>query len=130
MKNVAKLASDFKQGEELVYINKDNNQETIIIDDEIRQADYKYTYSDRTMLAEKIAMADNLAVSIEKFAQVLPLDMAEIFTWYFEQKGVENPERFLNQEKLDKQEKTEKVQDVIQDMNIKKQFASASFSSN
>lgn len=122
VKNIAKLASDFKQGEELVYINKDNNQETIVIDDEIRQADYKYTYSDRTMIAEKIAMADNVALAVEKFAQVLPLDMAEIFTWYFEQKGVENPERFLNQEKLNKQVQTEQVQNVIQDMNIKKQL--------
>ena len=26
--------------------------------------------------------------------------MEKIFTWYFEQKGVENPERFLNSEKL------------------------------
>ena len=123
VKNIAKLASDFKQGEELVYINKDNDQETIVIDDEIRQADYKYTYSDRTMIAEKIAMADNVALAVEKFAQVLPLDMAEIFTWYFEQKGVENPERFLNQEKLNKQVQTEQVQNVIQDMNIKKQLA-------
>ena len=123
VKNIAKLASDFKQGEELVYINKDNDQETIVIDDEIRQADYKYTYSDRTMIAEKIAMADNVALAVEKFAQVLPLDMAEIFTWYFEQKGVENPERFLNQEKLNKQVQTEQVQNVIQDMNIQKQLA-------
>ena len=74
------------------------------------------------MIAEKIAMADNVAQAVEKFAQVLPLDIAEIFTWYFEQKGVENPERFLNQEKLDKQTKTEQVQEVIQDINIQKQL--------
>ncbi len=26
---------------------------------------------------------------------MIPLNIQEIFTWYFEQKGVENPERFL-----------------------------------
>ena len=67
-------------------------------------------------------MADMVAQSIEKFAQVLPLDIAEIFTWYFEQKGVENPERFLDQEKLNKQIQTEQVQDAIQDINIKNQL--------
>jgi len=32
---------------------------------------------------------------VERFAQVIPLNMQEIFIWYFEQKGVDNPERFL-----------------------------------
>ena len=27
--------------------------------------------------------------------QVIPLNIQEIFLWYFEQKGVDNPERFL-----------------------------------
>ena len=27
----------------------------------------------------------------------IPLNLQEIFTWYFEQKGVDNPERFLAQ---------------------------------
>ena len=34
--------------------------------------------------------------SVEKFAEKLPLNLEEIFIWYFEQKGVDNPERFLN----------------------------------
>ena len=117
VKNIAKLASDFKQGEEEIYVNKDNNQETIVIDDEIRQADYKYTYSDRTMIAEKIAMADNVALAVEKFAQMLPLDIAEIFTWYFEQKGVENPERFLAKEPEQNAEQTpEDMNNVLQNL--------------
>ena len=33
--------------------------------------------------------------AVERFAQVIPLNLQEIFIWYFEQKGVENPERFL-----------------------------------
>ena len=100
VKNIAKLAADFKHGTEEIYINQDNNAETIEIDDKVRQAEYKYTYSDRNVLNEKSANADLVAGAIEKFAQVLPLNMAEIFTWYFEQKGVENPERFIDSEKL------------------------------
>lgn len=32
---------------------------------------------------------------MEKFAQFIPLNVQEIFTWYMEQKDVENPERFI-----------------------------------
>lgn len=35
--------------------------------------------------------------AVERLAQVIPLNIEEIFLWYFEQKGVENPERFLTQ---------------------------------
>ena len=38
-----------------------------------------------------------LVSAVERFAQVIPLNIQEIFLWYFEQKGVENPERFLAQ---------------------------------
>ena len=109
IKNVAKLCADFKQGEEAIYVNQDNAPETVIIDDEVRQADYRYTYSDRNMINEKFAVADMVGQAIEKFAQVLPLNLAEIFTWYFEQKGVENPERFLDQEKLNFLKESEKL---------------------
>jgi hypothetical protein len=48
------------------------------------------------MLTEKIATADMVIQAVEKFAQYIPLNVQEIFLWYFEQKGVENPERFLD----------------------------------
>ena len=98
VKNVAKLCADFKSGIETVFINKNNQKELIMVDDNVRQADYKYTYADRTMINEKSSKADLLVQAIEKFAQQLPLDLPEIFIWYFEQKGVENPERFLAQQ--------------------------------
>ena len=97
VKNVAKLCADFKSGIETVYINKNNQKELIEIDDSVRQADYKYTYSDRTMINEKSNKADLLVQAIDKFSQKIALDLPEIFVWYFEQKGVENPERFLAQ---------------------------------
>lgn len=100
IKNVAKLAANFKMGEEVIYLNKDDMPEEIIIDDAVRQADYKYTYSDRNVLSEKYSNADLVVQAIDKFSSLIPLNIQEIFLWYFEQKGVENPERFLgnNQE--------------------------------
>lgn len=97
VKNVAKLCANFKSGVETVFINKNNQRELIEIDDSVRQADYKYTYSDRTMINEKSSKADLLIQAIDKFSQKILLDLPEIFVWYFEQKGVENPERFLGQ---------------------------------
>lgn len=82
---------------ETVFVNKENQPETIEIDDEIRQAEYKYTYSDSSNTTLKSEQADMLVAAVEKFAQKLNLNLEEIFLWYFEQKGVDNPERFLAQ---------------------------------
>lgn len=95
VKNVAKLCANFKSGIEQIFINKDNKKEVIQIDDSIRQADYKYTYSDRTATADRFNKADMIIQAIQQFAKFIPLNVKELFTWYFEQKGVENPERFL-----------------------------------
>lgn len=95
VEKVAKLCADFKLGTETVFINSKNQPEEIEIDDEIRQAEYKYTYSDSSQTALKSEQADMLVTAVEKFAQQIPLNLEEIFIWYFEQKGVDNPERFL-----------------------------------
>ena len=36
--------------------------------------------------------------ALQQFAQFIPLNVQEVFTWYMEQKGVDNPERFLQQQ--------------------------------
>ena len=95
VEKVAKLCADFKQGKETIFVNHENKQELIEIDDLIRQGDYKYTYSDTSATALKSEQADLVIASVEKFAQAIPLNLQEIFIWYFEQKGVDNPERFL-----------------------------------
>lgn len=95
VEKVAKLCADFKSGVETVFVNKENQPETIEIDDEVRQAEYKYTYSDSSNTTLKSEQADILVTAVEKFAQKLNLNLEEIFLWYFEQKGVDNPERFL-----------------------------------
>ncbi len=98
VEKVAKLCADFKSGVETVFLNKENQPENIEIDDEVRQAEYKYTYSDSSNSTLKSEQADMLVVAVEKFAQKLNLNLEEIFLWYFEQKGVDNPERFLAQQ--------------------------------
>lgn len=98
IKNIASLSANFKMGREIVFVNKDNMSEEIVIDDSVRQAEYKYTYADRNVLNDKYNNADMIVQSVEKFSSLIPLNVQEIFLWYFEQKGVENPERFLSPE--------------------------------
>ena len=95
VEKVAKLCADFKSGIETVFLNKENQPELIEVDDAVRQAEYKYTYSDRSNASLKSEQADMLVQAVEKFAQKINLNLEEIFIWYFEQKGVDNPERFL-----------------------------------
>lgn len=97
VEKVAKLCADFKTGIETIFVNHDNNQEVIEVDDFVRQGDYKYTYSDSSVTAEKVQRADLLIQAVERFASMIPLNLQEIFIWYFEQKGVDNPERFLKE---------------------------------
>ena len=96
VEKVAKLCADFKSGIETIFVNKENQPENIQIDDMVRQADYKYTYSDRSNSIFKSEQADLLIQAVEKFKQVgLNINLEEVFIWYFEQKGVDNVERFL-----------------------------------
>lgn len=98
VEKVAKLCADFKSGVETIFVNHENKQEVVEIDDFVRQGEYKYTYSDSSMSAQKSEQADLVVQAVEKFAQLIPLNLQEIFVWYFEQKGVDNPERFLAQD--------------------------------
>ena len=68
------------------------------ITDQNRQAQYRFTYSDRTATTERSNKADLTVSACERFAQFIPLNVQELFTWYMEQKDVENPERFLQQQ--------------------------------
>ena len=96
VEKVAKLCADFKSGVEQVFVNHENKPEILEIDDSVRQAEYKYTYSDSSNTTLKSEQADMLVQAVERFRQAgLELNLQEIFVWYFEQKGVENAERFL-----------------------------------
>lgn len=128
VKNVAKLCADFKIGEiDKIYINKDDKKEEIAIDDTVRQGNYKYTYSDRTVTAEKSGKADLVVQACREFAKFLPLNAQEVFTWYLEQKDVENPKRFIDEQAQIPQEvqslllKQPEIQELISNVEQMKQ---------
>ena len=122
VKNVAKLCADFKTGTEKVYLNNNNQRDVVLIDDQIRQGDYRYTYADRSGIVEKSQRADMVVSVIERFAQSIPLDIREIFTWYFEQKGVENPERFLAKEQPQQNQAAAVMQNLMSNPQVMKQL--------
>jgi hypothetical protein len=96
VKKVAKLKANFTFGNETVYINNENNPENVEITDEIRQGDYRYTYADRSATSERYNFADMVGQAVQMFIKSgLQLNIDEFFKWYMEQKGVENPERFV-----------------------------------
>ena len=96
IKIIAKLKANFTFGEERIFINNENQPKNEIITDEIRQADYRYTYADRSATSERFNYVDMVAQSVQMFIKAgLQVNINEFFTWYMEQKGVENPERFL-----------------------------------
>ncbi len=95
VQKVAKLCADFKSGVETIYVNSENKQDIIEVDDEVRQGEYKYMYSDPNMINQKAEQADMVVQAVQMFGEKLPLNLEEIFIWYFEQRGVDNPERFL-----------------------------------
>ena len=97
VEKVAKLCADFKSGIETIFVNHENKQEVIEIDDFVRQGEYKYLYADSSMTTQKSEQADILIQAVDRFASLIPLNLQEIFVWYFEQKGVDSPERFLKQ---------------------------------
>lgn len=129
VKKIAKLCADFKTGKETIFVNKGNQQETIVIDDEIRQAQYRYTYSDRTATTERSNKADLVVTACQQFAQFVPLNAQELFTWYMEQKEVENPERFLQQQATIPQEvqnlllQDPQIQQIVQNYEMQQENA-------
>lgn len=101
VKHVAKLKANFTFGTETIYVNKDNNPENVEVNDDVRQADYRYTYADRSATSERYNQADMVAQSGQMFLKAgCPINVEEFFKYYMEQKGVENPERFLIKQNL------------------------------
>lgn len=126
VENVAKLCANFRFGVENIFLNKDNNPENVVITDEVRQGEYRYTYSDRNSMTERFSFADMVILAVERFSNHIPLNVQSIFVWYMEQKGVENPERFLQSVKeipLEVQEILQQnpvVQEMIQNFEAQK----------
>lgn len=96
IKKIAKLKANFSFGEETYFVNNENKQEEVTVDDTIRQAEYRFTYADRSATSERFNFVDMIAQSVQMFIKAgLQINREDFFKWYMEQKGVENPERFL-----------------------------------
>ena len=96
IKKIAKLKANFSFGEEKYFVNNENKPEEVTVDDTIRQAEYRFTYADRSATSERFNFVDMIAQSVQMFVKAgLQINREDFFTWYMEQKGVENPERFL-----------------------------------
>lgn len=96
VKVIAKLKANFTFGQETIYVDDDEVPKNVVVTDEIRQAEYKYTYSDRSATSERFNYVDMVAQAMQMFVKSgLQANIQEIFIWYMEQKGVENPERFI-----------------------------------
>lgn len=130
VKKLAQLKANFTFGDETIFTDKDNKPEDVVITDEVRQAEYRYTYSDRSATSERFNYADMVAQAVQMFAKNgLPININEFFTWYMEQKGIENPERFLMaQDLLDPMVQQALMQNpqlapIIQEMQARVQMA-------
>lgn len=130
IKKIAKLKANFTFGTERVFINNENMPENVEITDEIRQGEYRFTYADRSATSERFNYVDMVAQAMQMFMKAgLQANVQEIFTWYMEQKGVENPERFLqNINLIDPQVQQVLLQDptlapIIQEMQSRVQMA-------
>ena len=67
IKKIAKLKSNFTFGEETVFVNNENKQENVVIDDKIRQAEYRFTYADRSATSERFNYVDMVAQAVQMF---------------------------------------------------------------
>ncbi len=100
VEKTAALLANFKFETEPLFINQEGKNETMMIDNFVRQGQYQYSYSDRNSLHQKMNNADATSLALEKFGSIpdLQLNWREIFKWYWEQKGVDNAERFLQEQ--------------------------------
>lgn len=130
VKKIAKLKANFTFGEEVIYDTNGTEHKEVVINDEVRQAEYKYTYADRSATSERFNFADMVAQSAQMFMKAgTPLNPQEMFTWYMSEKGVENPERFLmTQDVIDPQVQQALLQNpqlapIIQEMQRRVEMA-------
>lgn len=127
IEKIAKMTANIKFGNETLYVDNENKKQTIEITDDVRQGDYKYSYRDRNAISERFNYADMVVMAIERFAKFVPVDTQAAFIWYMNQKGVENPEKFLQlQEEIPAEVQQlllqdEGVQQLIQNYNASKE---------
>lgn len=102
IKNVAELLAMFKDGIDFVYAQEKGKNIEYKITNQIRQAEYNYIYEDRNALHDRKAKVQELyqicqgAFNVPQLAQII--DWKEVFTTLIETIGIDNTDKFFNDE--------------------------------
>jgi hypothetical protein len=102
IEKIAEITANYEFGDKEIYTNNGDKKESVKIDDEIRQGNYKYEYTDRKNFYEKKQEADQFSLGVNNFAQAgAPVNINETFKYWLENQGIANTEKFINSSQLD-----------------------------
>lgn len=108
VKKVAETISNFDMNEYLLEIPVNGKKKHILIDDKVKNGNFKYRYSDRKATIERKYRYKELCDSIISFSKIPEvsnkIDWKECFRFAIEQLGIENSSKFL------KEEETQEIQ--------------------
>lgn len=97
---VAELEANMKFGEERIFVNDKGQRVMLPVNDEVRQGNYDYRYTDNSGIQKKMAMYQNINEIIKAVWNdpAVPLDKIEFLKTVLGIFGVENPEKFFIQQ--------------------------------
>jgi len=103
IEKVADLVSNYEFGKRVIGVSLDNGDiRPVVIDDNVRQGDYKYTYTDNKAGIVKKAKFREFIDFMSQFLKIAPgiVNVQEAFKYGLEQLGVENTSRFISSQDL------------------------------
>lgn len=98
IEKVADLISNYEFGQKAIgVVSESGAVQQVIVDDVVRQGDYKYTYSDNKAGIARKAKFREFIDFMSQFLKVAPgiINVQEAFKYGLEQLGVENTARFV-----------------------------------
>lgn len=107
----AELISNLVFENEKLFVKNENEEKVIEINNNIRNADYKYIYGDRNSLQVRKFKAKEMFDVFAKLFNIFPeiknnIDAREAFRFILEQYGFDNFERFKKDELFEKTDKS------------------------
>lgn len=97
---VAELEANMKFGEERIFVNDKGQRVMLPVNDNVRQGNYDYRYTDNSGIQKKMQMYQNINEIIKAVWNdpTVPLDKMEFLKTVLGIFGVENPEKFFIQQ--------------------------------
>ncbi len=96
---VADLEANMKSGDENIFIREKGQRVPITVNDNIRQGNYEYRYTDSSGIQKRLK-SNREAMDIFKFVwndQSLPLNKPEIIKETLKNIGIENPDKYFSE---------------------------------